>query len=148
MHTIALVQFHTSIFACNKASHSVQLNLFYRSRDESDVLNDARLKLVMPGLLLCPLSVFGGGLEPQVIIFGQAWRPKLFCFFGRGLEAQKLFCTGPWPQNLVNDFILIMHACFYLFCVILGGGWGFAKETPNMILAGPTTHVPLEHFPQ
>ena len=39
-----------------------------------------------------------------------------FCW---GPEAQKLFGTGPWPQNVVRDFILIVfclnHACVILF---------------------------------
>ena len=59
-----------------------------------------RFKLMMPQLLRCILSVFGGGLEAQVILFGEAWRPKL-CFLGggQGLEAQELFCIGPCPQK-------------------------------------------------
>ena len=71
------------------------------------------LKSMMPGLMICLLSVFGEGLGAQVILFGEAWKPNL-CFFGRGLEDQELFCTGLWPRNLVrvhfDRFFLIMHA--------------------------------------
>ena len=29
-----------------------------------------------------------------------------YVFFGWGLKAQELCCTGLWPKNLVRDFIL------------------------------------------
>ena len=53
--------------------------------DESENLNDApacmmSLTLMMPGLLVCLLSVLG---EVQVIIFSEAWRPEV-CLFSVG----------------------------------------------------------------
>ena len=35
-----------------------------------------------------------------------ARRPRLRFLFGGGPGAQGLLCTGPWPRNVVPDFIL------------------------------------------
>ena len=62
------------------------------------------------------------------------------CFLGRGVETQELFCTGPWPKNLVRDFILSgfsFESCIreFIYSVFFFGGGGLDR-TPSHEKAG------------